>query len=261
MENITIKDADFAQLLPTFMKNDITNIALSEVVNYAMKRIYPRITKLSIWNQLEQMDESELDQLADYLAISWYWYGATIEQKRQIIKDARKVHRHLGTVWALQYVLTIYFGEAKIMEWPDYGGAYGHFKIESNGLGTLTKTTQNFLDIVCLLKRMSATLDGIMGHLESDLTNRIISTVTSCLMIETSNYTQDTGIPSDKVIDLKVFKEDNYKNVTKDTVIDVSVPQNLKTVIIDTVTEFIVPTMYKDVHVEISEELSVSEQE
>ena len=104
MENITIKDADFAKILPEFMKNDITDMALAEMVNFVMEKIYPRIIKLSIWNQLENMDETELDQLADYLSISWYWYGATIEQKRKIIKDDRKVHRHLGTVWALQYV-------------------------------------------------------------------------------------------------------------------------------------------------------------
>ena len=169
MENITIKDADFAKILPEFMKNDITDMALAEMVNFVMEKIYPRIIKLSIWNQLENMDETELDQLADYLAISWYWYGATIGQKRQIIKDARKVHRHLGTVWALQYVLTIYFGEAKIIEWPDYGGDYGHFKIETYNQEAINEKAEEFLKIVNLLKRTSATLDEIVVYASSTM--------------------------------------------------------------------------------------------
>lgn len=169
MKNITIKDADFAKILPEFMKNDITDMALAEMVNFAMKKIYPRIIKLSIWNQLENMDETELDQLADYLSVSWYWYGATIGQKRQIIKDARKVHRHLGTVWALQYVLTIYFSEAKIIEWPDYGGDYGHFKIETYNQEAINEKAEEFLKIVNLLKRTSATLDEIIVYASSTL--------------------------------------------------------------------------------------------
>ncbi|MGN9019898.1 phage tail protein [Lachnospiraceae bacterium HCP1S3_A10] len=174
MENITINDADFAKILPEFMKNDITDMALAEMVNFVMEKIYPRIIKLSIWNQLENMDETELDQLADYLAISWYWYGATIEQKRQIIKDARKVHRHLGTVWALQYVLTIYFGEAKIIEWPDYGGDYGHFKIETYNQDAINEKAEEFLKIVNLIKRTSATLDEIVVYASSSMDNYYI---------------------------------------------------------------------------------------
>lgn len=169
MKNITIKDADFAKILPEFMKNDITDMALAEMVNFAMKKIYPRIIKLSIWNQLENMDETELDQLAGYLSVSWYWYGATIGQKRQLIKDARKVHRHLGTVWALQYVLTIYFGEAKIIEWPDYGGDYGHFKTETYNQEAINEKAEEFLKIVNLLKRTSATLDEIVVYASSTM--------------------------------------------------------------------------------------------
>lgn len=168
---ITIENLDFKQLLPSFMGTDVTDMVLAETVNYVIKQIYPQILKLRIWNQLEQMDEGELDNLADYLSISWYWHKATIKQKRMIIKDARKVHRHIGTVWALQYVLNIYFGEAKIIEWPDYGGAYGHFKIETYNQDAINKKAEEFLKIVNIVKRTSATLDEIVVYASGEMDN------------------------------------------------------------------------------------------
>lgn len=190
MENITIENSDFSQLLPSFMKNDITDMVLAEMVNYVMERIYPRIIKLSIWNQTEHMDEGELDELADYLAISWYWHGAIITQKRQIIKDARKVHRHLGTVWALQYVLKIYIGNVKIVEWPSYNGDYGHFKIEADGLEAINKNIEEFVKIINLLKRTSATLDLISGDLDRVAVNFITGATASIQMIEINNLNE-----------------------------------------------------------------------
>lgn len=156
-----LEDVNFIELLPAFMKNDGACIGLSEGVDKISSELARRVKLLTTWNQIDNMKSQELDLLAEELHISWYDKTAAVEVKRNIIKQSDMVHAKLGTNWAALQVITEYFGESKIMEWYEYGGEPGHFKIETMNQSVLSSKANAFMQILDKVKRKSAHLDTI----------------------------------------------------------------------------------------------------
>lgn len=161
MENITLANCDFAKLIPLWMREDETDKSLAESINLVSAEYQTKASKLSKWIDLDSMTEEQLDQLAWELNVSWYQYGASINQKREIIKNAKKIHRKLGTKWAMEQVLTVYFDESKVLEWWQYGGTPGHFKIQTYNTATVDEDAERFLAVLDDVKRYSQVLDEI----------------------------------------------------------------------------------------------------
>ena len=162
MENVKINNVDFSKMLPEWMREDNTDLSLAESVSYYTKSLSEYMDVLTKWTDtaISEMDEQYLDLIAYELNITWYLYDATIEQKREIIKKARKIHWKIGTVWAIEQVLSIYFTSADVIEWFEYGGAPGHFKI-STAYPELYINDANFLKVLNSVKRISQILDEV----------------------------------------------------------------------------------------------------
>lgn len=156
-----IEDLNFIELLPAFMKEDSADIGLADGVDKISANLARRIKLLTTWNQIDNMTSAELDMLAEELHISWYSKDAAIEVKRNIIKKSDMVHAKLGTNWAAMQVITDYFGESKIIDWYDYGGEPGHFKIQTLNQSILNSKANEFMRILEKVKRKSAHLDMI----------------------------------------------------------------------------------------------------
>ncbi|MDD6812451.1 MAG: phage tail protein I [Lachnospiraceae bacterium] len=152
---------NFLELLPTFMRTDETDIALSAAVDRITESLSARVKLLTTWDQIDYMSAEELDMLADELHISWYDKNASTNIKRSIIKDSDIVHAKLGTNWAVMRVIKTYFGEGKIVDWFDYEGKPHHFKIETVNQSILKEKEKAFLEILDAVKRKSAVLDAI----------------------------------------------------------------------------------------------------
>ena len=73
-------------------------------------------------------------EIIDILARQWHvdFYDDTfpVETKRNLVKSSIAWHRHKGTPWAVEDVVSKAFGRpAKVTEWFDYGGEPYHFKV------------------------------------------------------------------------------------------------------------------------------------
>ena len=156
-----IYQMDFIRLLPAFMQEDDADIGLSNAVNQATEEIAARVKLLSTWDTIDQMGAAELDLLADELNIAWYDPNASVEIKREIIKDSDLVHSRLGTNWAAMQVISTYFGAGKIIEWYEYGGKPFHFKVQIANQTVLSEQAEAFYRILNQVKRKSAVLDTI----------------------------------------------------------------------------------------------------
>ncbi|MCM1040416.1 MAG: phage tail protein [Ruminococcus sp.] len=152
---------NFVELLPAFMRNDETDIALSGAVDEITEKLSARIKLLTTWDQIDNMSDAELDALAEELHISWYDKSAPKNIKVNIIKDSDIVHAKMGTNWAAMRVITTYFGDGKIIDWFEYGGKPYHFKIETINQAILEEKETAFLRILDAVKRKSAILDAI----------------------------------------------------------------------------------------------------
>ncbi len=156
-----LKDIESKKLLPFFMRNDEANVRLSRGIDEVIKIFDNYSGNVSTWAAIDRITESELDDLAWELNIAWYEKNATIEEKREIIKNSDMVQRKLGTKWAVENVLRTYFADAYVREWFQYSGVPGHFRIETTDMSVTNENMIQFLRVLENVKRRSTLLDGI----------------------------------------------------------------------------------------------------
>ena len=171
MNNVKLNDVDFAKLLPEWMRDDDVDASLAESTSYYTHDMASSMEVLNKWTDeaIAAMSEKYLDLIAYELNITWYLYDADIDKRREIIKSAKKIHWKIGTKWAIEQVLSIYFTSASVLEWFDYSGTPGHFKI-STAYPELYVNDANFIKVLNSIKRFSQILD------EVSLTNEIQGT-------------------------------------------------------------------------------------
>lgn len=156
-----LKDIEFLKLLPAFMREDSAVIGMSKGVDEVIKMFAGFADNMSTWAAIDKLTEAELDELAWELNIQWYEHDAAIEIKREIVKNSDLVQQRLGTKWAVENVITTYFGSGNIKEWFEYEGEPGHFKIESTNPSVTNEQFNKFMRILNKVKRKSAYLDGV----------------------------------------------------------------------------------------------------
>lgn len=156
-----LSNLEFIKLLPAFMREDQAVQGLAAGVDSIVPGLVAEIEKLSTWDHIDSLSEAELDDLAWELNILWYDSGATIDVKRNIIRDSDKVYKKLGTKWAVENVINTYFGDGYIEEWFQYGGEPGRFRVYSSNPTLNESKFVEFLSLLNKVKRASSQLDGV----------------------------------------------------------------------------------------------------
>lgn len=156
-----LDDLKMKELVPGFMKQDKAIQGLCRFFDTNVRELKKQIDKLAIWNHIDEMTEEQLDEIAKDMNISWYLYSAEIEQKKKIIKEYKEIARKKGTKWAVETVTSIYFENISVMEWWEYGGEPGHFKIQASNKKVKYEKNENFIKILNTVKKESAILDSI----------------------------------------------------------------------------------------------------
>lgn len=164
-----LSNIEFLKLLPQFMRDDAAVRGLAAAIDEIVPSLAESIKKLSTWDHIDELNDAELDELAWELNIPWYDSSASLEVKRNVVKNSDNVHRHLGTKWAVEYIIKTYFGDGYITEWFEYGGEPGHFRVNSSNPSLNNERLAEFLELLNKTKRASAKLDGISINLASEL--------------------------------------------------------------------------------------------
>ena len=164
-----LNDLQFIRLLPHWMQEDKADIGLANGMDAITKPVIQRLPLLSTWDQLDNIDEWELDEIAWEWNMFWYDNAAPIETKRQLIKTGLQVWSKLGTKWACEQVISAYFGDGYIREWFEYDGEPGRFRVVSSNPAITNERLNEFLYILEMVKRGSAHLDGIYITLTGEM--------------------------------------------------------------------------------------------
>lgn len=164
-----LNDLEFLRLLPGFMRSDSAVQGLAAGMDEIIPGLAASITRLTTWDHIDELNESELDELAWELNIPWYDTSANIAIKRAVIKDSDKVHMKLGTKWAVENVVSAYFGSGHVSEWWEYGGEPGHFQVNSSNPSLNNERFNEFLRLLEKVKRASAKLDSVVISLSGEL--------------------------------------------------------------------------------------------
>jgi phage tail P2-like protein len=156
-----LTDCKFERLLPLFMRGEADDLAFARTLDPTIREIGEKVRLCSDWGVVDDLPEEFLDALAWELDAEWYDKTAEIEVKRALIKSADKVHAHHGTKSAVAQVVADYYGEAVVMEWFEYGGEPGHFKVSVSGMDVHVTIPEEFLNAVNRTKRQSAIMDDV----------------------------------------------------------------------------------------------------
>lgn len=150
------------RLLPAFIMADKNGYALACAIEAAMNYVAEKCREgLNILIDYDSMPEWRLDELAWEYNVTWYDSTATLEEKRQTIKDARDIYARLGTPEAVLVAFNGVYGAGQVQEWWEYDGEPGHFRIFTVSESVMTEDYARFVRIVNAAKNVRSVLDGI----------------------------------------------------------------------------------------------------
>lgn len=158
---MTLETLEFLRLLPAFMRGDGAARGLAGAMDSTVPPLAERASALSTWDAIGALPDAELDELAWELNITWYDSGADAATKRELIKNSDLVRSRFGTPWAVEELTRAYFGGGKAVEWFEYGGEPGHFRIYSDNIDLTNALYKPFLSKLDKVKRVSQWLDEI----------------------------------------------------------------------------------------------------
>lgn len=189
--NNTIYDIDLTRMLPPSLKDDENMLRLARVIGDELQKT-SRMAKLNIiYARIDEVEESVLDVLAYDLHVDWYDYTYPVEAKRALIKDSVKVHKRLGTKFAVETALGNIHPNSYVEEWFEYNGEPFSFRVILDT--TFSRAGAGYFEIkkaVDLYKRLSAHMDDLIYQCTVKLT----------LGIEATAYPYRTGMTGKVIV-------------------------------------------------------------
>ena len=104
-----------------------------------------------------------MDILAYDMHVDWYSYEDPLAVKRRTLKDSVKVHKHMGTKYAVETAIQAFFPGGTVQEWFEYEGQPHHFQITiplAGGIGP--EVLDDLKRRIWHVKRLSSWLDTII---------------------------------------------------------------------------------------------------
>lgn len=115
------------KLLPHSLKYDPFNVAMVEAFELQMLELREEFAEVVDLVRLRTQNEQLIDFLAFEKHVDFY-EGLSLEEKRNVVKNALRIHAKKGTKYALLQVFEMLFLNGKIEEWFEYGGDAFYFK-------------------------------------------------------------------------------------------------------------------------------------
>ena len=158
----TIYNADYSECLPEALKKDPKMVALANATAAALLDTSGIIDNVLIYSRFDELPEELVDILAYDLHVDWYDYNYPLEAKRDLVKNSVKVHKKMGTKYAIETALGSLFPESEVEEWFQYEGEPGHFHIVLDVTNQrITADYAAIIRAVKLYKRLSAHMDAL----------------------------------------------------------------------------------------------------
>lgn len=177
-----MSELDFVRLLPAFMRDDEAAIALSKAMNRLIGEPGKRLHTIRTWDKIDELNEAECDELAWELDIDWYdSSGMGLEEKRATIKLAQQIKRKRGTKWAVERLISAYFGEGYVMEWYDIDGEPFTFVALTTNTHITAENYGKFVEAVKAAKNARSRIVGVFYFWQQGLDNGIEYTLGSSL--------------------------------------------------------------------------------
>ena len=124
-----IYSVDFTDYLPGALRHDPKMKALAAAMAGQMLGVGEEIRKALIYPRIGELPEELVDILAYDFHIDWYDYSYPLNVKRDILKNGMRVHKKMGTKYAVETALRDVYKSARVEEWFEYGGEPYMFRV------------------------------------------------------------------------------------------------------------------------------------
>ncbi|PAQ15079.1 phage tail protein I [Bacillaceae bacterium SAOS 7] len=155
---IDMASFSLSQLLPPSLIQNEENQVMAEALTEMFKVIYQASEKL---DPKEPIPEHLLDIIATEEHVDFYDPSLTVDQKRQLIENSFFFHKRKGTPAAVEELIQIVFGEGKVVEWFEYEGQPGYFKVVTTNRAVTNELAEQFIRALDSVKRKSAWLEKV----------------------------------------------------------------------------------------------------
>lgn len=167
--NNDIYQIDFTEILPTALQHDPKMIALAKSLTAELLAVSGEMENVLIYSRLDQLPEELVDILAYDMHVDWYSYEDPLAVKRQTVKDSVKVHKRMGTKYAVETAIQAFFPGGTVQEWFEYEGEPHHFQITIPLPGGITpEILEDLKRRIWHVKRLSSWLDTIITETQME---------------------------------------------------------------------------------------------
>ena len=161
---INLNSLSLSDILAPSIKNEEI-LAVAHALDPELQEITSSIIESIILPRIDELPEDVVDSLAWQFHVDFYEpLGLDINKKRSLVKSSLNWHRRKGTKSVLVEMIQILYTERfKIIEWFEYGGNPGYFKIILNEDVSLTENdAKNISLAVKELKNVRSWLEEIL---------------------------------------------------------------------------------------------------
>lgn len=164
-----LNNIDLLVLQTATMKDDPTTKAMCAAIGPVLQQVANSIANALILARVDDLPEEVLDELAHELHVDWYDAKADISVKRNLIKNSDKVHRYLGTPFAVEQVVQDYFGDGEVEEWFDYGGQPYYFRVVTENSAVTGELADQFNLSVNAVKNRRSRLEAVIVSMTGEM--------------------------------------------------------------------------------------------
>lgn len=155
LDNISMID-----VVPPFMQTDSTVRGLCAAGDVILNRLIEALNKTDFVKNLNLLDEDTLDYIASANQIPWYSTADSREAKINTIKNSERVFWGLGTVFAVEQVVTDVIGSGTVLEWFNYSGSQHHFRLQTQNVINESKVARA-VQLTGYAKKAQSVMDSI----------------------------------------------------------------------------------------------------
>lgn len=157
-----LDNVKLVEILPPSIKNDAQFQAAVTVLDTQLAIVNSKIASVVLLPRIAELPEDVLDALAWQLHVDFYEpVGFSVEKKRALITQSIAWHRHKGTPWAVEQIVSAAFDESEVTEWFEYNGQPGHFKVRTSDINTSAEHLERVRRAVDSVKNTRSWMDAI----------------------------------------------------------------------------------------------------
>ncbi|WII39203.1 phage tail protein I [Paenibacillus thiaminolyticus] len=148
-------------LIPPNLREDENVRAAAEAIDSELHAVTELMPSVAILHHIDTLDEEWVDELAWQFHVDFYDPNLPIEQKRELVKNSLAWHRRKGTPSAVAELITTIFGSGQVVEWYEYGGKPGYFKVTTSDQSATNERAKEFLAAINSVKNTRSWLEKI----------------------------------------------------------------------------------------------------